>query len=629
MIYRILFPKGEAALKTRLVLAIYFLLTVLSLTVCAYEGEYNIKLSSGMSLFSADSDEWITADEKTLERLLAHGMVEHYEENFVMELYEYAENDPLYNTMWEHELMNSENAWEYGAFGADVTVGIIDSGANAHTELSGRIKYAHSYVNNNSADVTDPIGHGTAVAGIVAANRGNGNGFTGVSPRVQLAVLQVVTLDAYGNQVGLTVSMVADAIDDAVELYGCDVINLSLGASKTSLRIEEAVANALSHGAVVVAAAGNGGGTAHSYPASYEEVISVASVGSKGVVASTSRHNSGVNIAAPGASVNTITGTDGYTTKSGTSFACPQITGICAAMRSANPTLTWRNVFDIITSCAKDAGAAGRDDYYGSGIVDFGACIKNAVGNCGIYMSKIDKEDPDARMYIVNTGDAEGGYRMYLKANEYDMSSVILRLSAGENTVVPMSKYLTDGKACPFAVPLLSHYAVSRRADSMGIAPAEEVPSFSISVEENDGKLAINGGEVSIGQNRMCNVTVTVGQTSVYAAQHTATDGKINLSLDIPVDDTSLDGYSASGVPVNVTLWGSAEYGAKASAVSVLIKDEGASAPSVNADDLVLLRKVVAGLAERDSVAVWDYDSDGECTADDIVILRKKIAGLA
>lgn len=592
---------------------------VFAFTAFADDIMYNVKLDPEVDL-AQDASRWITVTEQELQRLLSQGHVEKYEQDFVMELCEYTADDPLYSSMWSPSFMNSEHAWSRGAFGRGVTVGIVDSGANAHVDLEGRITYAYSYVNTDTSDITDPIGHGTAVAGVIAANRGNSAGITGVAPRCDLAIFQVVTKDSGGNQVGLTVSMVSDAIEDAVD-YGCDIINLSLGASNSYDRLEDAVAYARDNGVLLVAAAGNSGGTSHYYPASYDSVISVGSVDKNGTVAQTSQHNGTVNVVAPGVSVYTLSGTSKYVYKSGTSFSCPQVAGICAAMLSADTSLTREEVMEIVDSTAEDAGDAGYDAYYGNGYVDFGACIDSVVGD-GIYISQIDIEDAAKNVYIC--GNTAGSYKLYANNSRYGLQSFPFTLSAGGSTAVSLAQY-TDEPAYLFAVHDSDFYSISKTACNMDSVSATQITGLLVSAAETDGAITVNSDGAAISGGTRCNVTVKSGDTLLYAAEHLATGGTLPLALKIAADVQSLS--VTGGLPVEVCVWGASSKAQQAVVVPTGVGgNQGASGPVSNTETLVELRKAVAGIIQGN--ANLDYDSDGQYTTEDLIILRKLIAGL-
>ena len=159
---------------------------------------------------------------------------------------------------------------------------------------------------------------------------------------------------------------------------------MSLGGSGQSAAERQAFANSYAQGMLHIAAAGNGGNSSMSYPASYDAVVSVAAVDSRENKASFSQYNSQVEIAAPGVAVNSTWNNNGYKSISGTSMATPHVSGVAALVWSHFPNCTNQQIRDALNATAKDKGAAGRDTSYGYGIVQAKAAYDYlAGGQCG------------------------------------------------------------------------------------------------------------------------------------------------------------------------------------------------------------------------------------------------------
>jgi subtilisin family serine protease len=203
------------------------------------------------------------------------------------------------------------------------TVCIIDSGYSIqHEDLppdNNSNSTVTGYDDGNLAWDEDGDGHGTHVAGTVAAVSNNGVGVVGVIGQVNLYIVRV-----FGND-GLWAysSSLVDALGRC-EAGGADVINMSLGGGPKSRFEERAFADAESRGVLSVASAGNDGNTRKNYPASYNSIISVAAVDSAEVVADFSQKNSAVELAAPGVTVRSTvpmrTGTNERATVNGTDY---------------------------------------------------------------------------------------------------------------------------------------------------------------------------------------------------------------------------------------------------------------------------------------------------------------------
>jgi len=165
--------------------------------------------------------------------------------------------DPLRSRQWGLTMVNADAA-RATSTGAGATVAVIDSGAAlGHPDLQGRLIAGPDFVDGDNTP-SDGNGHGTHVAGIIAANTGNNVGVESVAPGAKVLVIRVLDDSGAGSQ-----DNVAAGIDWATN-HGADVINLSLGPDVplvgTSTNFDAAISRALDRGVVVVAAAGNGAG---------------------------------------------------------------------------------------------------------------------------------------------------------------------------------------------------------------------------------------------------------------------------------------------------------------------------------------------------------------------------------
>ncbi|MEY4901146.1 MAG: hypothetical protein RI895_1568 [Actinomycetota bacterium] len=290
--------------------------------------------------------------------------------------------------------------WNYSALrlgeihssliGTGITVAVIDSGVNrtgyeldSINVISGCDWVASETNECTGTGVNDENGHGTHVAGIIAAKK-DGLGVTGVAPGVTILPLRV--LDANGSGY---LSDVAAAIDYA-RLNGAKVINMSLGGTTDFSLIKEAVNRAVAAGVIVIAAAGNSGYPASpSFPAAYPNVIAVAATTSAEVIATYSNGGGYIDVAAPGSDILSSwpTGT-GYARISGTSMAAPHVAGL-AALLLANG-VTAANVETKIKETAVTTpgapGVYGVMDYtverYGSGFINIYAALGCSSGSC-------------------------------------------------------------------------------------------------------------------------------------------------------------------------------------------------------------------------------------------------------
>jgi type VII secretion-associated serine protease mycosin len=282
-------------------------------------------------------------------------------------------------TPWAQQALDYSSAWQFSR-GKGVTVAVIDSGVDANPQFGGRVSVGPTYapVTSGAAPYADCVGHGTMVAGIIAAAPRDGTAFEGVAPDANILSIKVASgqTSQNGDQDTFSGASVASAIEYAVARH-VQVINLSLTVSPPAPQLEAAVADAISQNIVVVASAGNDEPTTNSngttstttgpfYPASYPGVLSVGAVdGGSGGLADFSDRKTNVSVTAPGVNVtSTFPGTSGnaYAADSGTSFAAPFVSGVAALVRSRFPDMRAQQVVARIKETADGSAGPGTGD---------------------------------------------------------------------------------------------------------------------------------------------------------------------------------------------------------------------------------------------------------------------------
>ncbi|HEY6796702.1 MAG TPA: S8 family serine peptidase [Kineosporiaceae bacterium] len=299
--------------------------------------------------------------------------------------------DPDRSRQWALDALRAEQLWP-AADGAGQVVAVVDTGVEgSHPDLDGRVLVGYDVLSGGGTGNTDPYGHGTHVAGIVAASAGNGIGVEGLAP--QALILPVRALDAGG---GGWDSDIATAIIWATD-HGATVINLSLGGPDASDAMRGAIVYAINHGVVVVAAVGNerADGNPVEYPAAFglPGLIAVAATTSERVSAAYSNTGSQVMIAAPGSSILSTYLNGTYALMSGTSMAAPYVSAAVAAVRSAEPGLAPAQVAQVLIGTADDLETPGRDDDTGTGLVDPLAAVCS-LGHCPTGVSPTPSGSP-------------------------------------------------------------------------------------------------------------------------------------------------------------------------------------------------------------------------------------------
>lgn len=257
--------------------------------------------------------------------------------------------------------------------GEGVTVAVIDSGVEPHPDLRDNLLPGIDVADGGSGDGReDHDGHGTAMAGLIAAHgRGGNSGVLGIAPAAKILPIRYETPTMPGGEIGAG-RRVAKGIDWAVA-QGAKVINLSIGGGPAA-ELREAVERAIAADVVVVAAVGNRMRVV-GYPANYKGVLAVGAVDRNGNRADFSVTGKALAISAPGEGLIT-TGRNGeYHTSQGTSPATAIVSGAVALIRSKYPELSAEEVIHRLTATATDKGAPGRDPEYGYGVLNIHAAL--------------------------------------------------------------------------------------------------------------------------------------------------------------------------------------------------------------------------------------------------------------
>ena len=220
--------------------------------------------------------------------------------------------------------------------------------------------------------------HGTHVAGTIAAVGGNGKGVTSVNPS---GLLKVHNVKVFGNSGSWGYGSDLVRAIEQCNAAGADITSMSLGGSASSSA--EANAFAAASNMLHIAAAGNGGNSSFSYPASYDEVMSVGALNSSKNIASFSQYNSQVEISAPGVSVLSTVLNNGYSSYDGTSMATPHVSGVAALVWSHYTNCSAAQIRAAINNTAEDLGSSGRDNYYGYGLVKAKDMYDELANGCG------------------------------------------------------------------------------------------------------------------------------------------------------------------------------------------------------------------------------------------------------
>ncbi len=260
-------------------------------------------------------------------------------------------------------------------------VAVLDTGVDASDpDLAGPVlrAAARSFVPGSPDPLADPDGHGTHVAGIIAATSGNGHGGSGMS---SARILPVTIADAGGRT---TTSALVRGLRYA-SARGARVINISFSGRGFSQAEQDAVDQAARRGALVVAAVGNSGGRGGGpdYPAAYRQVLAVAALGDDGRALGISVRGDHVALAAPGSRIASVGPAgargDGLVARTGTSMAAAIVTGAAARIIARRPGLNAQQVRAVLESTARDVPPSGADSATGAGALDLAAALAAPV----------------------------------------------------------------------------------------------------------------------------------------------------------------------------------------------------------------------------------------------------------
>lgn len=439
---------------------------------------------------------------------------------------------------YHHAVIGSPQAWEAGYTGSGVKVAVIDTGVNAsNTDLP-----AVTGVGNNAT--RDVSGHGTHVAGIIAASA-NGQYGVGVAPDAQLYAANALPNEDGSGTIDDSLVAVRAVTGQEGATLTVDVINMSLGSLGYSGPFQQVITTAYNKGVAIFAAAGNDGGNNYNYPACYDNVISIAATDQGNARASFSNYNNKVDLSAPGVSIwstDAFEGTDGHATyieMEGTSMACPVAAGEAAVILSANPAelqgKTGAAKVDALLELMKKNAIK-----VGSGM---GAGITNLANVFNISMIAEKPKNPD----IVITPDGES--QKVTVAMSAQSKTTIYYTINGKNPV--FKNGVPDANTVIYTAP----FEINDRAKGDVRAIAVNESGICSSVVKKTYTLKPYVTDITIsGVNQVAkgkNIQLSAAVTPTYAANkavtweiYTEVSGQPGQKIDKNTDKTLKTGVS-------------------------------------------------------------------------------------
>ncbi|SCL17659.1 Repeat domain-containing protein [Micromonospora rhizosphaerae] len=421
-------------------------------------------------------------------------------------------NDPYFAGSQSYlDTVRLQQAWDLSKGSTSQIIAVVDTGVDGlHADLQGVTVDGYNAITGAAVAAgtnSDDNGHGSMVAGIAAANTGNGIGIAGAAWTARVMPVKVlgVSGSGYDSDIAAGITWAAD--------HGATIVNLSLGGPADSPLLHDAVTYATGKGALVVVAAGNYGSGLPLYPAAYPEVLAVGATDKAGNLTDFSSWGDHIDVAAPGFDIVSTGRDQTYVVGDGTSFAAPIASGVAALVRTANPSWTPQQVIDRLRATARDAGPRGIDSYYGYGVLDAYHAVGGTPG--GEFPARAlganEPNDAPARATAVATSvtgtlAAEGDVDWY----RFD--------SAGQQAVdVTVTPPARDTNIAQNADPILAVYdrdlRLIGRVDSAGRGGAEtlsfvaDTGTYYVAVSNYNGAadsrsytLAVGAGTASLFQ---------------------------------------------------------------------------------------------------------------------------------
>jgi subtilisin family serine protease len=378
--------------------------------------DYNCQIEQIITKTEIGLSDWFllrTSSSKVseLQALKRMNRIMYHSENHHMRIKDRADiNDPLYSEQWYHHKVGAYEAWQYYNQNEEVILAIIDTGIDYHHPDLGHSFWINSLedINGNGqldtgdennvdedgngyvddvigwdftdaprfpdeGDYLDPDndpmdeygeGHGTQVAGIIAAGVDNELGIAGLLPGLKVMIIRAGTANGY-----LEEDDVARAVIYAID-NGASIINMSFGDVVVSKFLKDVIQFAYSQGIIMVAAAGNDGSNELHYPSGFPETIGVGATNENDQLAGFSNWGNTIDLVAPGVNILSTSIGGGYSWVNGTSFSTPMVAAGAALLLANHSELNPEQVRNLLKTGSFDLGEDGWDEYYGSGRLD-------------------------------------------------------------------------------------------------------------------------------------------------------------------------------------------------------------------------------------------------------------------
>lgn len=442
--------------------------------------------------------------------------IDYLEPNLKSEAY-LIPNDYYWSLQWASSKIGADYAWNRTVGNSSLLVAVVDTGVDfTHSDLlQNYVALGYDWVNRDNNPMDDN-GHGTHVAGIIAATLNNSLGVAGLA---QVSLMAEKSLDSTGE--GFEAQL-ADGIIDAVD-KGARIISMSWGSSENSNLIHKAIQYAYNHNVLLIAAAGNERTEQKNYPAAYSEVIAVTATDQNDSPAYFTDYGSWVELAAPGVEIYSTLRGGSYGYMSGTSMAAPQVTGVAALVWSKFPQETRDDVRARLRDTADDLGEPGFDVYYGYGRVNARKALESGIHDVRLTNVTSEKSivgkgfDTEIHANIMNQGTSSENISLALFANDTFIGTCNASLQIGDSEIL---NFTWNTGSFP-----IGKYALKAR---LGL-PTDEVNVSNATYEGNMVAVTIPG---DVDGNGDVNILDMIRITSLYGEKRGTPLYLANCDLD-------------------------------------------------------------------------------------------------
>lgn len=315
-----------------------------------------------------------------------------------------------YTTRWATDHINATHAWSQST-GQGVKIAVLDTGVGPVNDIT--VYGGYNFIDNNS-NYTDNVGHGTMVAGIIAASHSSPLGVAGVAPSAEIYSVKILD-NSFDGEVSYAISGVQWAVNN-----GMQIISMSWTINDENYALGQALQAAYNQGILLVAAAGNAGNqqTGVGCPASYAPVIAVSAIDQNNVRLGDSGDGPEIELAAPGESIYSVGRDNSLWVGSGTSYAAAFVSGTAALVWARNPSLTNVQVRQILDETAVDlqpADGLERDIFYGYGLVNASAAVSATPKNSNVDFSWSPNKIYTEKQVNFDASSSFGGVSGYTK----------------------------------------------------------------------------------------------------------------------------------------------------------------------------------------------------------------------